>query len=119
QDFALRTGGSLVIDGLTTQTFEPAAFHHPFWPSLNFGSQDCRWNLPGIALTHNPQLALCWKVDAPHSQLGISLAETILIMHITINHISRDFTSHINLAPCTIYIWGYWIVRITWQNESC
>jgi hypothetical protein len=45
-------------------------------------------------------------VDAPHGQLGISLAETILITHVTIDHISRDFTSHINLAPRTIYIWG-------------
>jgi hypothetical protein len=104
RDFALRTGGSLVIGGLTTQTSEPASYH-PFWP-FNFGSQDRRRNLPDIALTHNPQLALCWKVDTPHGQLGISLPETILVTHVTIDHVSRDFTSHINLAPRTIYIWG-------------
>ncbi|KAG2029800.1 hypothetical protein BDR03DRAFT_879908, partial [Suillus americanus] len=104
-DFALRTGGPLVIGGLTTQTSEPASAQHSFW-SLNFGSRDHWWNLPDIALTHNPQLALCWKVDAPHGQLGISLPETILITHVTIDHVSRDFTSYINLAPGTIYIWG-------------
>jgi hypothetical protein len=105
RDFALRTGGSLVIDGLTTQTSEPASYH-PFWSLFNFGSRDHRRNLPDIALTHNPQLAFCWKVDAPHGQLGISLPEPVLITHITIDHISRDFTSHIDFAPRTVYVWG-------------
>jgi hypothetical protein len=45
-------------------------------------------------------------VDAPHGQLGISLPEPVLITHVTIDHVSRDFTSHIDLAPRTIYVWG-------------
>ncbi|KAG2098116.1 hypothetical protein BD769DRAFT_1368935 [Suillus cothurnatus] len=104
-DFALRTGGLLVIDGLTTQKSKPA-FYHPFWSLFNFGSWDHHQNLPDIVLTHNPQLAFCWKVDALHGQLGISLPEPVLITHVTINHISRDFTSHIDIALCTIYVWG-------------
>ncbi|KAG1883712.1 hypothetical protein F4604DRAFT_1575706, partial [Suillus subluteus] len=98
RDFASLEGGGHVLPGLTTP---PSKYQDGYWPFLRSPK-----NNPSIALSKSLEMNACWCFRGSSGQLGIALAEVLLITHVTLDHIPEDFTSNINLAPRDIIFWG-------------
>ncbi|KAH7907600.1 hypothetical protein BJ138DRAFT_482150 [Hygrophoropsis aurantiaca] len=99
QDFALGRSGAEVLLDLTTP---PPPVQRT---SSSFKSKVVR-NAPDVALNENLSAGSCWRFDGKSGQLGISLIEPISVTHITIDHIAKELTSTIELAPRVLVVWG-------------
>lgn len=100
RDFASLEGGGCVLPMLTTP---PSMYQADSW-ALSWSLLPR--NSPSISLTQSLQMNSCWCFKGSSGQLGIVLAELLLITHITIDHIPKDFTSNIQRAPHNVTVWG-------------
>ncbi|EGN98082.1 hypothetical protein SERLA73DRAFT_182953 [Serpula lacrymans var. lacrymans S7.3] len=101
EDFALKSAGARVVKSLTSSS--SLCPSRSFWPFST--SPQCTHN-PDIVLNEDLHAGSCWKVEETPSQLGIALAEPIVITDITIDHIPQELTHEIGLAPKNIVVWG-------------
>jgi hypothetical protein len=102
RDFASLEGGGRVLPALTTP---PSMYQASSW-ALSWSLLHFPRNSPSISLTQSLQTNSYWCFKGSSGQLGIVLAELLLITHITIDHIPKDFTSNIQRAPHNITVWG-------------
>jgi hypothetical protein len=102
RDFASLEGGGRALPMLTTP---PSMYQANSW-ALSWSLLHFPRNSPSFSLTQSLQMNSCWCFTGSSGQLGIVLAELLLITHITIDHIPKDFTSNIQRAPHNVTIWG-------------
>jgi len=98
RDFAYLGGGGRVLPSLT---MPPAMYQENSWSPLRSPQ-----NSPSISITQSLEMNSCWRFKGSSGQIGIILAELLLVTHITIDHIPKDFTSNIDQAPRNVTVWG-------------
>lgn len=89
RDFALAMGGAQVLSSVTTATSKSGG----------------RPNPPEIALTPGVQPGKCWPTHTG-GHLGVALANTIVVSHVTIDHIAAELAINITTAPKDLVLWG-------------
>ncbi|KAH7903957.1 hypothetical protein BJ138DRAFT_1107231 [Hygrophoropsis aurantiaca] len=104
QDYALRRAGGEIIPELTA----PRLIDQEPWTASIVSSRKPKVvrNGPEVVLDEDLHTGSCWRFGANSGQVGISLSERISITHVTIDHIAKELTSTIELAPRTIILWG-------------
>jgi hypothetical protein len=102
RDFALRSAGGRVILKITT----PPALQSNWLSSLWHRRHSVIPYAPEAAIIDDLHMDSCWRISGGSGQLGISLSEPILVTHVTIDHLSKDMTSDIQLAPRRMVLWG-------------
>lgn len=101
-DFALLSAGARVIPAWTTPTLQltsrswlSSLFHSP-----RFG------NPPEVALQPDLHNGNCWPFAGQAGQLAISLARTISIQEVAIEHIPEHLSFDVSSAPMDMKLWG-------------
>ncbi|EIW84799.1 hypothetical protein CONPUDRAFT_149670 [Coniophora puteana RWD-64-598 SS2] len=100
-NFALHSTGAQVVTELTT-----LAAMTPSWWTRFLGHSRLSAYPPETALAVGNRLGTCWNMGSRSGQLGISLTEPVIVSHVTVEHISRQLTHDIKLAPRLLVFWG-------------
>ncbi|KAF8462335.1 hypothetical protein DFH94DRAFT_788351, partial [Russula ochroleuca] len=98
-DFALHSGGAVVIPSLTSDTHEikPHGVRQQGTPSDG---------PPITALHHETHVGHCWPFPGDQGQLGVTLSRVVQIEEITIDHVARDVAWDMSSAPRKMEVWG-------------
>ncbi|KAF4571124.1 hypothetical protein EYR36_008452 [Pleurotus pulmonarius] len=102
-DFALLSAGARVIPALTTPTLKlttSRSWLSSFFHSPRFG------NPPEVALQPDLHNGNCWPFAGEVGQLAITLARTIYVQEVVIEHIPRHLSFDISSAPMDMELWG-------------
>ncbi|KAH7905834.1 hypothetical protein BJ138DRAFT_1017164 [Hygrophoropsis aurantiaca] len=104
QDYALRRGGGEIVPELTA----PQPVDRELWSPSIISSRRSKVVRNGaeVVLDDDLHTDSCWRFEANSGQVGISLSERITITHVTVDHIAKELTSTIELAPRTLILWG-------------
>ena len=106
-DFALHSGGAVVIPGLTSDTHEirPHGVQQQVISYLT-GHGYAIGRPPITALHHETRVGHCWPFQGAQGQLGVTLSRIVQIDEITIDHVARDIAWDMSSAPRKMEVWG-------------
>ena len=106
-DFALHSGGALVIPSLTSDTHEvkPHGVQQQIIGYLT-GNGYALGRPPITALHHETRVGHCWPFQGDQGQLGVTLSRVIQVEEITIDHVARDIAWDMRSAPRKMEVWG-------------
>ncbi|KAJ2907468.1 hypothetical protein GGI21_003858 [Coemansia aciculifera] len=104
-DFALASAGARILPGLTSPTLEPPArsFTQRMWRKLGMVSSQP----PSTILDPNTHVGECWPMLGSSGQVGIHLAQPVLISDFAIEHVAKNIAIDWRSAPRQIEVWGY------------
>jgi SUN domain-containing protein 1/2 len=123
-DFALHSGGAMIIPSLTSPTFEirPQSLRGHLVGLLT-GNGYAIGRPPITALHHELHNGHCWPFAGSEGQLGVSLAAPVHISDVTIDHVAQDVAFDMRTAPRDMELWGMVegkdnIAKVTsWQED--
>ncbi|CAB4379014.1 unnamed protein product [Rhizophagus irregularis] len=106
-DFALYTGGGRIIHQLTSRNYE-------LWPSKSYQKLLSRFTNsiiksknPETVISPNVNVGDCWCFNGTKGQIAIKLSRSIVLTHVTYQHISREVSiDPILSAPYEFELWG-------------
>jgi hypothetical protein len=106
-DFALYTGGGRIIHQLTSRNYE-------LWPSKSyqkllgrFTNNIIKSKNPEKVISPNVNVGDCWCFNGTKGQIAIKLSRSIILTHVTYQHISREVSiDPILSAPKEFELWG-------------
>jgi len=106
-DFALHSGGAVVIPSLTSDTHEikPHGVRQQVISYLT-GHGYAIGRPPITALHHETHVGHCWPFEGAQGQLGVTLSRIVQIEEITIDHVARDIAWDMSSAPRKVEVWG-------------
>ncbi|KAG9225539.1 hypothetical protein CCMSSC00406_0003042 [Pleurotus cornucopiae] len=120
RDFALVASGATVVGALTSKTYDPKQrrltpldkFFLPIelirtkW--AGFDVSKAHLSLPRDAFTDGLIIGRCWEFPGAYGHVGVVLSESIVVTHVSIDHIPRHLlsTSLQNRSPKRIAVWG-------------
>ena len=106
-DFALHSGGAVVIPSLTSDTHEikPHGVRQHVIGYLT-GHGYALGRPPITALHHETHVGHCWPFQGDQGQLGVTLSRVIQVEEITIDHVARDVAWDMSSAPRKLEVWG-------------
>ena len=106
-DFALHSGGAVVIPSLTSDTHEikPHGVRQQVIGYLT-GQGYALGRPPITALHHETHVGHCWPFPGDQGQLGVTLSRVVQIEEITIDHVARDIAWDMSSAPRKMEVWG-------------
>jgi SUN domain-containing protein 1/2 len=106
-DFALHSGGAVVIPSLTSDTHEikPDGVRQQVIGYLT-GHGYALGRPPITALHHETHVGHCWPFQGDQGQLGVTLSRVVQIEEITIDHVARDVAWDMSSAPRKMEVWG-------------
>jgi SUN domain-containing protein 1/2 len=106
-DFALHSGGAVVIPSLTSDTHEikPDGVRQQVIGYLT-GQGYAIGRPPITALHHETHVGHCWPFEGSQGQLGVTLSRIVQIDEITIDHVARDIAWDMSSAPRKMEVWG-------------
>jgi Sad1/UNC-like protein len=106
-DFALHSGGAVVIPSLTSDTHEikPHGVRQQVISYLT-GHGYAIGRPPITALHHETHVGHCWPFEGAQGQLGVTLSRIVQIEEITIDHVARDIAWDMSSAPRKMEVWG-------------
>jgi SUN domain-containing protein 1/2 len=106
-DFALHSGGAVVIPSLTSDTHEikPHGVRQQVIGYLT-GQGYALGRPPITALHHETHVGHCWPFPGDQGQLGVTLSRVVQIEEITIDHVARDVAWDMSSAPRKMEVWG-------------
>jgi SUN domain-containing protein 1/2 len=106
-DFALHSGGALVIPSLTSDTHEikPQGVRQQVIGYLT-GNGYALGRPPISALHHENRVGHCWPFQGDQGQLGVTLSRVIEVEEITIDHVAREIAWDMRSAPRKMEVWG-------------
>jgi len=106
-DFALHSGGAVVIPSLTSDTHEirPQGVRQHVIGYLT-GHGYALGRPPITALHHETHIGHCWPFKGDQGQLGVTLSRIIRIEEISIDHVARDIAWDMFSAPRKMEVWG-------------
>ncbi|PKK73864.1 hypothetical protein RhiirC2_656949 [Rhizophagus irregularis] len=105
-DFALYTGGGRIIHQLTSRNYE-------LWPSKSYQKLLSRFTNsiiksknPETVISPNVNVGDCWCFNGTKGQIAIKLSRSIVLTHVTYQHISREVSiDPILSAPYEFELW--------------
>ena len=106
-DFALHSGGAVVIPSLTSDTHEirPQGVRQHVIGYLT-GHGYALGRPPITALHHETHVGHCWPFKGDQGQLGVTLSRVVQIEEISIDHVARDVAWDSSSAPRKMEVWG-------------
>jgi len=106
-DFALHSGGAVVIPSLTSDTHEirPQGVRQHVIGYLT-GHGYALGRPPITALHHETHIGHCWPFNGDQGQLGVTLSRIVRIEEISIDHVARDIAWDMSSAPREVEVWG-------------
>ena len=106
-DFALHSGGAVVIPSLTSDTHEirPQGVRQHVIGYLT-GHGYALGRPPITALHHEIHIGHCWPFKGDQGQLGVTLSRIVRIEEISIDHVARDIAWDMSSAPREMEVWG-------------
>ena len=106
-DFALHSGGAVVIPSLTSDTHEirPQGVRQHVIGYLT-GNGYALGRPPITALHHETHIGHCWPFKGDEGQLGVTLSRIVRIEEISIDHVARDIAWDMTSAPREMEVWG-------------
>ncbi|KAI0308997.1 hypothetical protein OF83DRAFT_1022029, partial [Amylostereum chailletii] len=106
-DFALHSGGAVVIPSLTSPTLRsnPRGLW-ALWGKLTFGNDNLLECSPTTALHHEIHNGHCWPFAGAEGQLAVTLAHPVVIEEIAIDHVVREVAWDTRSAPRKMELWG-------------
>ena len=106
-DFALHSGGAVVIPSLTSDTHEirPQGVRQHVIGYLT-GHGYALGRPPITALHHETHIGHCWPFKGDQGQLGVTLSRIVRIEEISIDHAARDVAWDMSSAPRKMEVWG-------------
>ncbi|KAK1225351.1 hypothetical protein PQX77_011712 [Marasmius sp. AFHP31] len=112
-DYALRANGGSIIPSLTSETQGYREVNLGVWDRVLFlvrgyYVQHATITPPHAIVEDVVRVGQCWAFSGSHGHVGISLAEPIIITHITFHHPDHRELSPETLAqaPSVIYLWS-------------
>lgn len=61
---------------------------------------------PENAVDPNLQVGHCWRLPSLPAQLGLKLAERLLVLNVTVDHVPAEFNPDVPSTPRTFIMWG-------------
>jgi SUN domain-containing protein 1/2 len=106
-DFALHSGGAMVIPSLTSPTFEvkPQNLRGQVVGFLT-GNGHAIGRPPVTALHHELHNGHCWPFAGSEGQLGVVLAAPTYVTEVTIDHVAKEVAFDMRSAPREMELWG-------------
>jgi SUN domain-containing protein 1/2 len=106
-DFALHSGGAVVIPSLTSDTHEirPQGVRQHVIGYLT-GHGYALGRPPITALHHETHIGHCWPFKGDQGQLGVTLSRIVRVEEISIDHVARDIAWDMTSAPREMEVWG-------------
>ena len=106
-DFALHSGGAMVIPSLTSNTHEikPQGVRQQVVGYLT-GHGYALGRPPITALHHETHVGHCWPFEGDQGQLGVTLSRVVRIEEVSIDHVARDVAWDLSSAPRKMELWG-------------
>ncbi|KAI9512091.1 hypothetical protein F5148DRAFT_974196 [Russula earlei] len=106
-DFALHSGGAMVIPSLTSDTHEikPQGVRQQVIGYLT-GHGYALGRPPITALHHETHVGHCWPFEGDQGQLGVTLSHVVRIEEISIDHVEHDLAWDMSSAPRQMEVWG-------------
>lgn len=97
-DFALHSGGAVVIPNMTSATLDACS------PFKGFPATRCR--PPVTALHPGTNNGQCWPIEGNTGHLGVALAKSVYISNVTIEHVHYKAAFDVRSAPKDMELWG-------------
>jgi hypothetical protein len=114
-DFANQLTGAAVWPYLTSASYSPPPIKGNGIFRLIDSFQSSNYvPPPGIAILPSLDVGDCWPFAGSHGTIAIRLSDSIYPTHVTIEHVRKELTTDISVAPKTIEFW----VRLTNQTEN-
>jgi SUN domain-containing protein 1/2 len=106
-DFALHSGGAMIIPSLTSPTFEvkPQTLRGQLVGIIT-GNGYAIGRPPITALHHELHNGHCWPFARSEGQLGVVLAAPTYITDVTIDHVAKEVAFDMRSAPKDMELWG-------------
>ena len=108
RNFALHASGARILPDLTSPTYLPERGSRIWEWARGYYLENVDILTPDVVLGDQIRAGSCWAFSGSTGNIGISLAERVLISEITIDHIRSAVatSSHTHAAPQSMTLWG-------------